>query len=147
MAELQYMPLILIRHDCITHYRVQIYHALPRSNRILFDLYNQICFLVIAIMRETGRLEIMCTFRTPVRGIALFQRNHFGATYFVAGRFLHRSFRRQFGALLQFTYLGLGLVKSTEYWRRKGPRRNGCAEKSWAPCPPPKNCVFRTGVL
>ena len=29
----------------------------------------------------------------------LFLRDHFGATYFVAGPFLHRSFRRQFGAL------------------------------------------------
>ena len=28
-----------------------------------------------------------------------FRHNHFGATYFVAVRFLHRSFRRQFGAL------------------------------------------------
>ena len=42
-----------------------------------------------------------------------FWRNHFGATYFVAGPFQHRSFRRQFGALWQFSYLefGLKLVK------------------------------------
>ena len=25
------------------------------------------------------------------------------------------------------------LVKNTEYWRQKGPRRNGRAEKSWTP--------------
>ena len=37
-----------------------------------------------------------------------FSADLFGATYFVAGLF-HRSFRRQFGALWQFSYLGFGL--------------------------------------
>ena len=36
---------------------------------------------------------------TPMVGIMSFQYHHFGATYFVAGRFLHRLFQRQFGAL------------------------------------------------
>ena len=36
-----------------------------------------------------------------------FGADHFGSTYFVAGPFRHRSFRRQFGALWQFSYLGL----------------------------------------
>ena len=34
-----------------------------------------------------------------VMGITSFRRNHFGATYFIARRFLHRSFWRQFDAL------------------------------------------------
>ena len=41
--------------------------------------------------------------------IMSFQRDLFDATYFVVGHFLHRSFRRQFSALRQFGYLGLGL--------------------------------------
>ena len=89
------------------------------------------------------RTQTQCTCwgngeQTLKAGITSFRRDHFGATYFVAVRLLHKSFRRQFGAVWQFTYLGFGLVlvKNTEYWRRKGPRRkgprrNGRAEKSW----------------
>ena len=44
-----------------------------------------------------------------IHGITSFRCDHFGTTYFIAERFLHKSFWRQFGALGQFTYLGFGL--------------------------------------
>ena len=49
----------------------------------------------------------------------------FGATYSVAGCFLHRLFWRKFGAIWQFTYLGLGLwVRVSKKYRILAPKRS-----------------------
>ena len=57
----------------------------------------------------SNALSIAFLWQHHQAGITSFWCDHFGATYFVAGRFRHRSFRLQFGALWQFSYLGLGL--------------------------------------
>ena len=60
------------------------------------------CFILIVLL---------CCFHVhlQIKMLLTLGSRLFGATYFVAVRFLHRSFRRQFGALWQFTYLGFGL--------------------------------------
>ena len=87
--------------------------------------------------------------RVCPKGSRLFARpfwsDHFGTTYFIAGCFWHRSFRRQFGALRQFSYLqlglgsglgfGLGLVKKH---RILAPKRSAPKWSRWKvvdPCP------------
>ena len=47
---------------------------------------------------QKGLAHISCT-QTFCNGILSFRCDHFGATYFIAARFLHRSFRCQFAAL------------------------------------------------
>ena len=65
--------------------------------------------------RSDLKIEILHFYPTPCVGrdhvfsVRPFRRDDFGATNFVDVRFLQRSFRRQFGALWQFTYLGFGL--------------------------------------
>ena len=66
-------------------------------------------------------------------GITSFPCDHFGATYFVAVRFLYRSFRRHFGALWQFTYLGFGLGLGLGLWVRVRKKHRILATKRAAP--------------
>ena len=55
------------------------------------------------------QVKVVMLYGDHVFSVRPSRRDHFGATYFVALRFLHRSFRQQFGALWQFTYLGFEL--------------------------------------
>ena len=67
--------------------------------------------------------------QTKNSGITSFRCDHFGATYFIAERFLHKSFRRQFGAPWQFTYLGFGLG----FWVSVSKKHRILAPKSRGP--------------
>ena len=124
--------------------------SLERSPRL-----NSFPFLLLFITCGWYWFEVFTVTCCSVAGITSFRcdhfgatisarpflHNHFGATYFVAVRFLHKSFRRQFGALWQFTYLGLGLgVSVSKKHRLLVPKR--AAPKSRGPSgggaiPPP----------